>query len=576
MALVPTIKPDDWTGLNRTVRKLASLKLGLTANPTFAGLILTGLTASSLIYTNSSKMLGSATISLPLVLTVSTLSIPVATNSVDGYLSSINWTTFNNKADYSFGANNFTGTGSITAGVITGTSLRILEGGATPVKYITFQGGDQTVDLTYTLPTAYPASIAFLKISNAGVMTTDTSVYLTAETDPVVKALTGIIKSSGSAIGTVTVSSPLDYTTGVLSITGLSTLGTANYLSGTNAAGTGWEYKQLAGTSNRVTVTHTANLITLSAPQDIHSGASPTFAGLTLTGFSGLIKATAGVLSAITDNSTNWDTAYSHSQIVTGNPHSLDYTDIGLSANQVIDWTAATSIFSTTLTGHFGGALDTDGSLTVDDVAAIGTTINTSYGLNIVKTFDTFGYGLQMIITGTPTSDAQTYLGLNFAVKVVSSSNNIDTLTGVNGFVGVASGGSYRGTITNASGVSSQITLAGNPTGTDPVITNAYLFKGIGITATLGATIGTAYGLYIPSLTGTTITTAWGIAINTQSYINANLSVGKNTTPSYPLDVVGDISSSTLFRINATPGVSGTIDSTKVATVIGGIITAIV
>lgn len=45
---------------------------------------------------------------------------------------------------------------------------------------------------------------------------------------------------------------------------------------------------------------------------------------------------------------TNWNTAYSHSQIVTGNPHSLDYADIGLSANQVIDWTDTNQNFLTT------------------------------------------------------------------------------------------------------------------------------------------------------------------------------------------------------------------------------------
>src|SRR4030042_875961 len=37
---------------------------------------------------------------------------------------------------------------------------------------------------------------------------------------------------------------------------------------------------------------------------------------------------------------TNFGTAYTHSQTTTGNPHSLDYTDIGLGANKVIDWTA--------------------------------------------------------------------------------------------------------------------------------------------------------------------------------------------------------------------------------------------
>lgn len=40
----------------------------------------------------------------------------------------------------------------------------------------------------------------------------------------------------------------------------------------------------LTGTANRVTVTNGSGSITLSAPQDIHTGASPTFAGLTISG----------------------------------------------------------------------------------------------------------------------------------------------------------------------------------------------------------------------------------------------------------------------------------------------------
>ena len=40
----------------------------------------------------------------------------------------------------------------------------------------------------------------------------------------------------------------------------------------------------ITGTANRITVTPGAGSITLTTPQDIHAGASPTFAGLTTTG----------------------------------------------------------------------------------------------------------------------------------------------------------------------------------------------------------------------------------------------------------------------------------------------------
>lgn len=61
--------------------------------------------------------------------------------------------------------------GTLGAGEITGTSLRILESGSTPVKYSIFQGGDQEIDLTYTLPTAYPVSVSqVLQSTTAGIL----------------------------------------------------------------------------------------------------------------------------------------------------------------------------------------------------------------------------------------------------------------------------------------------------------------------------------------------------------------------------------------------------------------------
>lgn len=90
-----------------------------------------------------------------------------------------------------------------------------------------------------------------------------------------------------------------------LSIAGLSALGTANQIPGTNSGATGWEYKTVNGTSNQITVTHAANAITLSTPQNIHTAASPTFAGITLTSFGTITNAaTAGTPSTATTINT--------------------------------------------------------------------------------------------------------------------------------------------------------------------------------------------------------------------------------------------------------------------------------
>ena len=55
----------------------------------------------------------------------------------------------------------------------------------------------------------------------------------------------------------------------------------------------------ITGTANRVTITDDGDgTVTLTLPQDIHSGASPTFAGLTIGTLGGYIKGSAGLLSA--------------------------------------------------------------------------------------------------------------------------------------------------------------------------------------------------------------------------------------------------------------------------------------
>lgn len=83
------------------------------------------------------------------------------------------------------------------------------------------------------------------------------------------------------------------------------------------------------GVPNQVITSVSSNVVTFGTPQNIHSGASPTFAGLTIGSGSGLVISTAGVFSTVTDNRSNWDSAYthisadgkSHSDVVLNNTH---------------------------------------------------------------------------------------------------------------------------------------------------------------------------------------------------------------------------------------------------------------
>lgn len=51
-----------------------------------------------------------------------------------------------------------------------------------------------------------------------------------------------------------------------------------------------WSNASISGTTNRITVTKANGSVTISAPQDLHTGASPEFTGLKLTGLTGWLK----------------------------------------------------------------------------------------------------------------------------------------------------------------------------------------------------------------------------------------------------------------------------------------------
>lgn len=61
-ANVPSIKDGDWVGIRKAIQIL-SKKLGFAAEPTFADVTITGITASRLVSANSSKVLESSDLS---------------------------------------------------------------------------------------------------------------------------------------------------------------------------------------------------------------------------------------------------------------------------------------------------------------------------------------------------------------------------------------------------------------------------------------------------------------------------------------------------------------------------------
>ena len=116
---------------------------------------------------------------------------------------------------------------------------------------------------------------------NVGVGFTSPAATLCVNGGVNIGAQTAVGTNGLTVAGTLTLASLTGVVTAAAGVVGAS-LGTANQILGVNSGATASEFKTVAGTSNRVTVTHGTNSITLSTPQDIHTAATPSFAQITL------------------------------------------------------------------------------------------------------------------------------------------------------------------------------------------------------------------------------------------------------------------------------------------------------
>ena len=187
-------------------------------------------------------------------------------------------------ADVNLGSHNITTTGTLGAGAITGTSFTIGANTLDTTEWAFLDGQDQAVKTTSS-----PSFVrgTFTEATLSPFVITSTAVNTNLNADLLDGSHASAFQPAGTYVTAVTGTSPITSsggTTPAIGLAGLTTLGTANYLVGVNSGATAWEYKNLLGTTNQIIVTHAAGSVTLSTPQDIHTGASPTFAGLTTTG----------------------------------------------------------------------------------------------------------------------------------------------------------------------------------------------------------------------------------------------------------------------------------------------------
>lgn len=219
-----------------------------------------------------------------------------------------------------------------TAGVTTGI-LKFYQNVST--KFTAVQPGNASVDFTYTLPTAGPAANNYLLASS----TSGTLSWLNAA---------GTYAPLGSAFVTI----------------------------GSDATLT--NERALTGTTNQVAVTDNGagSTVVLSTPQNIHSGASPSFAGLNI---SGSILGWAGTGASQIAYSFTGDTDTGVTRIsaddlglVTGGSVRLDVTTTAITANIPVAVNSTLTVTDTTANALKVSSNQATTELSIDNTATDG------------------------------------------------------------------------------------------------------------------------------------------------------------------------------------------------------------
>ncbi len=99
-----------------------------------------------------------------------------------------------------------------------------------------------------------------------------------------------------------------------------------NQLLGVNSTGSAFEYKTIQGTTNQINVIHGTGTITLSAPQDLHTSATPTFQRLTLTQSTGTAPLTISSTTLVSNLNADLLDGYHISNIMTQSTQTI-YVD---------------------------------------------------------------------------------------------------------------------------------------------------------------------------------------------------------------------------------------------------------
>lgn len=174
--------------------------------------------------------------------------------------------------------------------------------------------------------------------------------------------------------------------TRTLTVGGLSSIGTSNYVVGVNNAGNAWEYKQMLGAANEIDITHAAGSITVGIV------ASPTLDGTNFTGIP-----SAAVANVLTSTAVIAD----HT-LVRGDGGARIVQDSGIAIDDSDNVSGMGTLACGAITST-GGISGTTGTFT-DDVLINNISIGLGI-LNLGKDDDDYGwlklYGNDAVIGGT-------------------------------------------------------------------------------------------------------------------------------------------------------------------------------
>ena len=401
------------------------------------------------------------TFSSPLVRTTNTISIPVATTSVNGYLSSTDWTTFNGKQ----GALTLTVTGSSGASTLVGTTLNI------PTYTLAGLGG-----ITATFLSA-GAGITYS--SSTGIIASTITQY----TDALARAAHSFTAGSGA----------YNSTTGVITIptnTSQLTNGAA-FITLTSLSGsTGISYNSTTGAISSTITQYTDALARAS---------------LSFTAGSGGYNSTTGVITIPTNTSQLTNGAGFITGITSGNvTTALGYTPVTNARTLTIQGTAydLTADRTWTISGTLSG-------------------LTTNY---IPKATGTNSLGNSTLI-----NDASGNLGLGVTPSAWTSGKVLQTV-----------GGSLWGLDVNTLGLVQNAFLNGASYNYISSAAASYYVQASGQHIWYNAPSGTA---------GTSVTFTQAMTL----FATGNLAVGTTTDSGYKLDINGT------SRISSTLTVGGNL-----------------